>query len=69
MEKGGGPGGPGGPGGNRPPIDAKKIDEIRKKMLDWTTPEQRAKFDNGLQMLNKRRSERGLPPVPPMGGF
>jgi hypothetical protein len=59
----------GGPGGNRPPMDAKKMDEMRKKMLDWTTPDQRAKFENGLQMLNNRRDQRGLPPVPPMGGF
>ena len=64
MEKRGGP-----RAGPPPAIDPKKASEIMKKMLDWTTPEQRAKFDNGMQMMNQRRSERGLPPVPPMGGF
>jgi hypothetical protein len=37
-------------------------------MLDYTTPEQRAKFENGIQMFNDRRKERGLPPVGPPGG-
>jgi hypothetical protein len=64
-------GGPPGPGGSRPNIDPKKMDEIRKKMLDWTTPEQRAKFENGIQLMNQRRKERGLDPLPPGpgGGF
>lgn len=69
MEKRGGPGGPGGPGGNRPPMDPKKMNEIAKKMLDWTTPEQRTKFENGMRMMNERRGQRGLSPLPPMGGF
>jgi hypothetical protein len=69
MEKRGGPGGPGGPSGNRPPIDSKKMNEIAKKMLDWTTPDQRTKFENGMRMMNERRAERGLQPLPPMGGF
>jgi hypothetical protein len=69
MEKRGGPGGPGGPGGNRPPMDPKKMNEIAKKMLDWTTPDQRTKFENGMRMMNERRAERGLQPLPPMGGF
>jgi len=66
-----GRGGPPGPGGSRPNIDPKKMDEIRKKMLDWTTPEQRAKFENGMQLMNQRRKERGLEPLPPGpgGGF
>lgn len=67
MEKRGG-GGPGGPRGGRPPIDQKKASEIAKKMLDWTTPEQRAKFENGMQIMNNRREERGLQPLPPFGG-
>ena len=62
-------GGPGGPGGNRPPMDVKKMSEIGKKMLDWTTPDQRTKFENGMRMMNERRAERGLAPLPPMGGF
>jgi Spy/CpxP family protein refolding chaperone len=43
------------------------MDEFRKKMLDYTTPEQRAKFENGIQIFNERRKERGLPPVGPGG--
>jgi hypothetical protein len=62
-------GNPGGPGGNRPPIDTKKMNEIAKKMLDWTTPDQRTKFENGMRLMNDRRAERGLSPLPPMGGF
>lgn len=69
MEKRGGPGGPGGPGGNRPQFDSKKMSEIAKKMLDWTTPDQRTKFENGMRMMNERRAERGLAPLPPLGGF
>ena len=34
------------------------MDEFRKKMLDYTTPEQRAKFDSGMQMFNDRRKAR-----------
>ena len=46
------------------------MDEFRKKMLAWTTPEQRAKFENGIQMFNDRRKERGLDAVDmPGGGF
>jgi hypothetical protein len=69
MEARGGPpgGGPGG-GGGRPQMDPKKMDEFRKKMLDWTTPEQRSKFENGMKMFNDRRKERGLQPLPPFGG-
>ncbi len=66
--RGGGPGGPGGPGGGRPPMDPKRMSEIGKKMLDWTTPEQRSKFENGMRMMNDRRKERGLQPMPPFGG-
>jgi hypothetical protein len=65
MEARGGQGGPG--RGGPPNMDPKRMDEFRKKMLDYTTPEQRAKFDNGIQIFNKRRQERGLPPVGPGG--
>lgn len=69
MESRGGAGGPGGPArGARPPLDPRKMDQIRKKMLDWTTPEQRSKFENGMKMMNSRREERGLPALPPFGG-
>ena len=40
-----------------------KRDEFRKKMQDWTTPEQRAKFETVMTMYNDRRQERGLDPV------
>ncbi len=73
MQRRGGPGaggGPGGGGGGRPNIDPAKMDEFRKKMLDWISPEQRGKFQNGMQMFNDRLKDRGLPPVgPPGGGF
>ena len=49
-------------------MDPKKMDEFRKKMLDYTTPEQRAKFESGIQMFNDRRKARGLEPVGPPGG-
>jgi hypothetical protein len=62
-------GGPSPSGGGRPNVDPGKINEFRKKMLDWTTPEQRAKFENGIQMLNNRRRERGLDPLPGNGFF
>ncbi len=66
----GGQGRPGGgPGrGGRPPVSPEKMDEIGKKMLDWTTPDQRSKFENGMRMMNERRQERGLPALPPFGG-
>ena len=70
MEARGGPGNGGGGRGGPPNIDPKRADAIRKKMLDWTTPEQRAKFEHGIQLVNKRREQRGLPPMPgPGGGF
>ncbi len=40
----------------------KEIDEWRKKMLDWTTPELRAKFDIALQKFNDRLEQRGMEP-------
>jgi hypothetical protein len=74
MESRGGPGngggganGKGGRGGP-PDMDPKRAETMRKKMLDWTTPEQRAKFEHGIQLLNDRRKERGLPPMPGRGG-
>jgi hypothetical protein len=66
--RGGGPPGGGPGGGGRPQMDPKKMDEFRKKMLGWTTPEQRSKFENGMKMFNERRKERGLQPLPPFGG-
>jgi hypothetical protein len=67
---GGGPGGFGGQRGARPNMDPKKMDEFRKKMLGWTTPEQRSKMQNGMQMFAERMRQRGMEPPPmPGGGF
>ena len=62
------PPGQAGGGGARRTMDPKKADEMRKKMLAYVTPQQRSKFDNGIQMLNQRRKERGLEPIKPPGG-
>lgn len=61
-------GGAGGPGGNGPRPSAQQMDEMRKKMLDWTTPKQRAKFDAAFQKFNERLEQRGMNPMPG-GGF
>jgi hypothetical protein len=66
-QAGPGGGGPQGPPGGTPP-SPQRIDEMRKKMLDWTTPEQRAKFESAMQMFQKRLQERGINP-PSGGGF
>jgi hypothetical protein len=70
MQKRGGAGQGSGRGGGPPNMDPKRVEAFRKRMLDWTTPEQRAKFENGIQLFNNRRVERGLPPISgPGGGF
>ena len=46
-----------------PPPSPEKVDEFFKKMNDWTTPDQRAKFETILGMYNDRRKERGLPEI------
>lgn len=61
-------GGAGGPGGNGPRPSAQQMDEMRKKMLDWTTPEQRAKFEKVMQKYSERLKQRGMDPMPG-GGF
>jgi len=71
MKARGGPGGRGGAEGRRGGprnIDPKKAEQFRKKMLDWTTPEQRAKFENGISAMNDRLKERGMDPLPPGPG-
>jgi hypothetical protein len=71
MRKRGGPPGSGPGGGDRrgpPPMSPQKMEEFRKKMLDWTTPDQRAKFENGIQMFNDRLKQRGMDPVDMPGG-
>jgi hypothetical protein len=63
-------GGGGGDGGGRPQMDPAKAAALQKKMLAWTTPEQRAKFQNGMMLFSNRMKERGLtPPQMPGGGF
>lgn len=64
---GGGFGGPssggnkaGGPG-YRPPLSPDEIEQRRKKMLDRTTPDERAKTDLFRKEMNDRRRQRGLP--------
>ncbi len=70
MEAGDGAG-RGGPGGRGPfggDMSPEKRDEMRKRMLDATTPELRAKFELRMTMLNERRAQRGLSPVGPGRG-
>lgn len=65
---GGGPGGPGGPRGWPPPgmmdrgSDTAK--QHRNEMLDHMTVTQRAKLDNFISDMAKRRVSQGLPAVP-----
>ena len=68
MEARGGPGAGRGGGGGPPNVDPKKAAEFMKKMNAWTTPQQRAKFENGVRMFNERRKQRGLSPVGGPGG-
>ena len=68
RQRQGGQGGPG--GGARPQIEPKKMAEMNQKMLDWVTPDQRAKFQNGMKMFGDRMKQRGMtPPQMPGGGF
>lgn len=55
---GGGPGG--NRGGNRPKPSAEQVGEFMKKLNDWTTPEQRAKFEIVKGMYDARKQELGL---------
>jgi hypothetical protein len=58
---GGPPRGPGGPGGDR--------NERAKKMLDNTSPQERAMFGEYFKQMSDRRKQRGLPPMGgPFGG-
>ena len=51
----------GGAGGNGARnIDAKQMDSFRKKMLDWTSPDQRSDMEAVGKMMEDRRQERGL---------
>lgn len=65
---GGPPGGPGGgpPGGGRGGFggnDPQRRQEMQKKMLDNTSPDDRAKFGLFFREMAQRRQERGMPPM------
>lgn len=51
----------------RPSMDPKRFDEFQKKLVAYTTPQQRAKFEDGMRRFNDRRVARGLEPVSPPG--
>jgi hypothetical protein len=57
-----GPGGPGGPGGQGAGTPEQERN-WRRTMLDRTTPEERAKFAEYMEAINKRRQELGLEPI------
>jgi hypothetical protein len=59
-----GRGGPGRRGDSRTPEER---EQQRKRSLDRTTPEVRAKRDVLRRDLETRRQQRGLPPAPPFG--
>lgn len=72
----GGRGGPGGgpPGANSRPQTPEAIEQRRRERLDRTTPEQRAltdqirtQMDKFRKDLNDRRTQRGMPALPPRG--
>ena len=69
-KQGDGPRGGGGPpgGGFGRSTDPSKQAEMRKKMLDNTSPQQRAMFGEYFKQLEDRRKERGLPPMRGPGG-
>lgn len=62
----GGGGGPGGGDAGRPPRGGTEEDrnKWRKSMIDRTTPEQRARYTEYRQAMEKRREERKLPSSP-----
>jgi len=47
-------------GGGKPKRDPAKMAEFMKKLNDYTTPEQRAKFDLIITLYKDRKNERGL---------
>lgn len=64
----GGSRGNGGPPGGPP--SPEQVNQFRAKMLDVVTPDQRAKFENGMKMMQQRMKDRGIAAPPgPGGGF
>jgi hypothetical protein len=58
----------GGARGDRPRgfgrnMDPSQQNQMRKRMLDNTSPQQRAMFGEYFKQLQQRRKERGLPPM------
>jgi hypothetical protein len=44
---------------SKPQLSPAEFSEFLKRMLDWTTPEQRAKFDTVKKMYQDRKQNRG----------
>jgi hypothetical protein len=65
MKARGGP--PGGGFGGQPPAP-EQMDQMRKRMLDASTPDQRAKFERAMTMFTDRMKAKGVNPGPG-GGF
>jgi hypothetical protein len=65
QARGGGP--PGGGFGGKPPAP-EQMDQMRKRMLDASTPDQRAKFERAMSMFTDRMKAKGANPGPG-GGF
>jgi hypothetical protein len=62
------PPGPPGGFGNRGNIDAGQRDQFQKKILDNSSPTERAMFGEYFKDMQNRRKERGLPPIGGPGG-
>lgn len=62
------PPGPPGGFGNRGNMDASQRDQMRKRMLDNTSPTERAMAGEYFKDMENRRKERGLPPMGGPGG-
>jgi hypothetical protein len=59
QARGGGP--PGGGFGGTPP-SPEQMDQMRKRMLDASTPDQRAKFEQAMTMFTDRMKAKGMSP-------
>jgi hypothetical protein len=59
-----GGGGPGGPGGNRGAMNPEARQAMTRRMLDRTTPEDRAMMGEYMRQVQDRRRERGMPALP-----
>ncbi len=65
AERGGPPGG----FGNRGNMSESQQNDMRKRMLDNTSPQERAMFGEYMQQMQDRRRQRGLPSMSgPFGG-